>query len=182
MIDWFKVRGETWIASTPISIAFAKRYQTPYPFAKLSVSPDRLTVSVLFDSYTFAPQDVVSFEPGVQIPFGSGFRIRHCVSNYPEYIVFRGLADPEQILRCVHATGFYPQGTLYSQRQAPPYRPLFCPARASGEEIKPSWDGTRRGKTACAQYAEVGSPERDCDSSRRCLAQTEFVNDPDAAV
>jgi hypothetical protein len=133
MIDWFKVRGEAWIAPTVIASPsrsyfagrYIRRYQTSYPFAKLSASPEKLTVSILFDSYTFTRQDIVAFEPGVQLFRGEGFRIRHCVSNYPEFIVFRGLGDPEQIIRCIHATGFYPEGSLYSAREA------VVPARGS---------------------------------------------------
>jgi len=115
MDDWIKVRGEAWVGSTGI---WSGSPQALFPFGKLSVSPGKLTVSAFFDSYDFSPQDIVAFEPGVRLLRGIGFRIRHCVSNYPEYIVFRGLADPEQIIRCILATGFCPQGSLYSPTQA----------------------------------------------------------------
>jgi len=128
MTDWFKVRGEAWIVPTVPRIPVARGCQTAYPFAKLSGSPGRLTISIPFDSYTFAPQDIIAFEPGVPLIRGEGFRIRHFVSNYPEYMVFRGLADPEQIIRYIHAAGFYPEGSLYSARQASP-RPRGSPWR-----------------------------------------------------
>jgi hypothetical protein len=128
MTDWIKVRGEAVIGSPSVLTPFARYAQSNNPFSKLSVSPDKLTLSTFFDSYTFGPQDVVGFEPGIQLFRGEGFRIRHCVGHYPEYIVFRGLADPRQIIRCIEATGFSAAGTLDSVTRAPtkygsPWRP-----------------------------------------------------------
>jgi hypothetical protein len=58
--------------------------------AKLTASADAIDLRVrILGRYTFRPESVVAAERLVWIPLlARGVRIRHCVGNYPQQIVF----------------------------------------------------------------------------------------------
>lgn len=83
-----------------------------WPLARLTATPERLSVSVfLSGKYEFSPQDVVGIERYTMIPvLGWGVRIVHSRSDYPENFIFWNLAGPEPVLRGIREAGFSPAG------------------------------------------------------------------------
>jgi hypothetical protein len=81
-----------------------------WPFAKLAVSADRLTISSL-GRYDFAPSQVISLERYGSIPlFYSGVRVKHNRSDYPEKIIFWCLGNTDAVLSEIRSVGFVPNG------------------------------------------------------------------------
>ena len=83
-----------------------------WPFAELWTAPERLTITARFlGTYTFAPDQICEIEPYIMVPIlGWGVRIRHCVPNYPNRVVFWSLTSPYGILRGIRESGFTPTG------------------------------------------------------------------------
>ena len=81
-----------------------------WPFAELWTAPERLTITAQFmGTYTFTPEQIREIEPYIMLPiFGWGVRIRHCVPEYPERVIFWSLANPYRVLRGIQASGFIP--------------------------------------------------------------------------
>lgn len=84
-----------------------------WPLAQLSSTSDELTVTAyLLGTYTFRPDQVSQVEKFVMIPLlGWGVRIRHCVSDYPQRIIFWCLASPDRLLRRIRESGFVPSAS-----------------------------------------------------------------------
>lgn len=81
-----------------------------WPLARLTATPERLSVSVfLSGKYEFVPQEVVAIERYTMIPvLGWGVRIVHSRSDYPQNFIFWNLAGPEPVLRGIREAGFSP--------------------------------------------------------------------------
>jgi TPR repeat protein len=81
-----------------------------WPFARLRVDTDRLTL-VCLGTYGFSPSDVVAIEPVGSIPIlRSGIRIRHNRANYPEAIIFWCLRSRDELLDAIRNSGFRAAG------------------------------------------------------------------------
>jgi len=81
-----------------------------WPFARLTVSADRLALSSL-DTYEFSPSQVVSVEPYGSIPLvASGIRINHNRADYPEKIIFWCMGNRDRVLTELGQNGFLPTG------------------------------------------------------------------------
>jgi hypothetical protein len=97
-----------------------------WPFAKLSVSKERLVLSTL-GTYSFEPQQVAALEPHGVIPIiGRGIRIVHSRTDFPSKIVFWCFGSPDSLITRIKQLGFMPKGTLASvpQNRGIPYRIL----------------------------------------------------------
>lgn len=81
-----------------------------WPLAKLSATQDKLTVTAhLLGTYNFTPQQVSAVERYVMIPvLAWGVRVRHCVPEYPQQIIFWSLGSPDGVLGGIRDTGFVP--------------------------------------------------------------------------
>jgi len=81
-----------------------------YPLARLSVTPDELTLSIrLLGTYTFAPGQVASIERYVMIPvIASGILIDHCRTDYPKRVIFWSWGKPDKVLAGIREAGFQP--------------------------------------------------------------------------
>jgi len=81
-----------------------------WPFAKLSATPEKLTLSIsVLGTYTFAPERVSTIEKYVMIPvLASGVRIHHCSPDCPVRVIFWCLQDPDTVLQGIAASGFRP--------------------------------------------------------------------------
>ncbi len=79
-----------------------------WPFAKLSVSKDKLVLNAsMIGSYIFKPDDIISIEPYTQIPFlGQGIKINHKVSQYKSKVIFWTMNNPKELIRQIKLTGF----------------------------------------------------------------------------
>jgi len=79
-----------------------------WPLAKLSASPEKLTISIcILGTYSFAPDQVLAIERYVKIPFlGWGVQIHHCVADYPQRVIFWCLGNPNTILQGIRDAGF----------------------------------------------------------------------------
>jgi hypothetical protein len=74
-----------------------------WPLALLSATHDKLIIRVMFDAYTFAPNDVYAIER-YQGFISEGICIRHNVASYPERIIF--WSNPEKVLSSIWDAGF----------------------------------------------------------------------------
>ena len=83
-----------------------------WPLARLSATHDKLTVAArMLGTYTFNPEQVCAVERYVLIPLVAwGVRVRHCVPEYPQRIIFWSFASPDSLLRGIQSTGFVPSG------------------------------------------------------------------------
>jgi hypothetical protein len=81
-----------------------------WPFARLSVSSNSLTVAVgMLGTYAFAPAQVVALEPYGVVPLvGRGVQVIHGHPNYPAKVVFWSFGDPERLIAKIRGTGFVP--------------------------------------------------------------------------
>jgi hypothetical protein len=87
-----------------------------WPLARLVVSPARLTLTCVLDSYEFLPKDIVSFKPYGAIPFFcSGIRISHARQDYPSKMIFWCLGNPETRISEIRAAGFVPTAPASSE-------------------------------------------------------------------
>ena len=84
-----------------------------WPFAKLSVSTNQLSVSgMLLGRYSFTPDQVAALEPYGWIPvLSSGVRIVHTVPSYPDKIVFWNMGSPKRLIDRITALGFRPRAS-----------------------------------------------------------------------
>jgi hypothetical protein len=84
-----------------------------WPLAKLSASPDKLTISIaLLGTYSFAPDEVSAVERYVMIPvLGWGVRICHCKVDCPQRVIFWCLGSPNTVLQGIRSAGFLPTAT-----------------------------------------------------------------------
>lgn len=84
-----------------------------WPFAQLTASRDRLSVSGrLIGSYDFSPDQVAGLEPYGVIPvLGRGLRIIHTVRDYPERIVFWCFGSPQRLIKRINDLGFRPRAS-----------------------------------------------------------------------
>lgn len=93
-----------------------------WPFAKLVVSPDRLTL-VSLGTYEFSPSQVVSMEPYGFMPLlASGIRINHNRSDYPEKIIFWCMGNRARVIAELGKSGFLPQGSSTERASGFPFR------------------------------------------------------------
>jgi hypothetical protein len=81
-----------------------------WPLAKLSVGPDKLTLSIaLLGTYSFTPNEVSAIERYTLIPLlGWGVRICHCRVDCPQRVIFWCLGSPDSVLRGIRDSGFLP--------------------------------------------------------------------------
>ena len=81
-----------------------------WPLAKLAVSSEQLTISVLLlGQYNFRPDQVSKIERYVTIPFlGWGIQIHHHVADFPQRIIFWSFGNPDHILQGIREVGFSP--------------------------------------------------------------------------
>lgn len=81
-----------------------------WPFAKLTMSADKLSLASL-GTYEFSPSQVVSVEPYGSIPLlASGLRINHNRADYPGKIVFWCMGNRDRVLAELRQIGFSPSG------------------------------------------------------------------------
>lgn len=87
-----------------------------WPFASLTASSKGLILEIiLFGTYYFTPDQVVSLESYGSIPFfGRGVRINHNVPKYPRKVVFWYFKDPDSLIQQIRETGFHPTATAVS--------------------------------------------------------------------
>ena len=97
-----------------------------WPLAQLSATHDKLTVTAwLLGRYTFSPEQVSTLERYVMIPvLAWGIRVRHCVPEYPQRIIFWSLGSPDVVLGGIRDTGFVPAASCSTVplRQGVPVR------------------------------------------------------------
>lgn len=80
-----------------------------WPLAKLSVTPEWLRLWIYFSgNVDFAPHEVVALT-AYRVFMGSGIRIKHRVTGYPELIVF-WCFSPKWLLTRIAEIGFVPKG------------------------------------------------------------------------
>ena len=81
-----------------------------WPLARLSATPDKLTIAIcLLGTYHFEPNQVSAIERYVMIPvLGWGVRIHHCRTDCPKRVVFWCLGSPDTALRGIRESGFLP--------------------------------------------------------------------------
>src|SRR6266702_2967142 len=81
-----------------------------WPLAQLSATHDKLTVTArLLGTYTFSPEQVSAVERYVMVPvLAWGVRVRHCVPEYPQRIIFWCIGSPETVLGGIRDSGFVP--------------------------------------------------------------------------
>jgi hypothetical protein len=73
--------------------------------------------------YEFTPEQVVSIERYSSIPLlGSGIRINHNRSDYPEKVIFWCVQDRERTLAQIHQSGFLPKGQAGARAAGFPIR------------------------------------------------------------
>lgn len=79
-----------------------------WPLARLSATPDKLSISVsLLGTYDFVPDQVSAIERYVMIPvLGWGIQVHHRRADYPQRVIFWCLGSPDSILRGIHDSGF----------------------------------------------------------------------------
>jgi len=79
-----------------------------WPFAKLSVSRDRLDLNAfIIGNLAFLPKDIISIEPFKTIPLvRQGLKIIHRVQNYNSNVIFWTFTDPYDLLNEIALTGF----------------------------------------------------------------------------
>ena len=80
-----------------------------WPFARLAVVGDRLTISVfLLGQYDFKGFQILSIEPCEAGPIlSSGLRIHHTHPDYPESIIFWTLGDRDRLFDRIRLAGLY---------------------------------------------------------------------------
>lgn len=95
-----------------------------WPFAKLVVSKQQLTLSCL-GRYVFEPQQIAALEPHGSIPFfARGVRIVHSRADYPAKMIFWCLGSPEKLISRIRDIGFLPKGSVAAMppREGLPFR------------------------------------------------------------
>ena len=104
-----------------------------WPFAELWTAPERLTITAQFlGKYAFTPEQVCAVEPYVMVPIlGWGIRVRHCMPDYPQRIIFWSLVSPNRVLRGIGASGFIPTGVGSTVDAAGWAMPLQWPVLAA---------------------------------------------------
>jgi hypothetical protein len=81
-----------------------------WPFARLTSAANRLTL-VSLGQYEFTPEQVASIERYSSLPLlGSGIRINHNRSDYPEKLIFWCVGNREQTIAQIDQSGFRPKG------------------------------------------------------------------------
>jgi hypothetical protein len=90
-----------------------------WPLAKLSATPEKLTLSIrLLGTYSFASDQVSAIEKYVRIPvLASGIRIHHCNNDCPVRVIFWCLGNPDVVLKGIHDAGFLPSASSTSVHQ-----------------------------------------------------------------
>lgn len=82
-------------------------FNASYPLAKLIVTRNELKLNVLLlGKFVFKPEDVISIEPSIVIPFvGQGIKINHSVEEYKKKIIFWTFKNPEDVIQNIKNTG-----------------------------------------------------------------------------
>jgi hypothetical protein len=95
--------------------------QATWPFARLSISPGQLTISLaLAGRYTFAPPDVSGLERcGIA---SNGIRLVHTRAHYPETIIFWCGGRAQRVLDAAARAGFAARVPLSPPRRGMPFR------------------------------------------------------------
>jgi hypothetical protein len=87
-----------------------------WPFANVSASATKLTLSCL-GTYQFSSDQVVALEPYGSIPvLARGIRIRHNRPDYPENIIFWCLGNRQGMLDAISQAGFRATGHVLLSR------------------------------------------------------------------
>jgi hypothetical protein len=73
-----------------------------WPFAKLTVNENQLSLNISLCTLYFRPADVVSIEPSDS----GGIRINHTVSNYKTPVIFKSSGDARELIEQIARTGF----------------------------------------------------------------------------
>lgn len=93
-----------------------------WPFARLTVSADRVVLASL-GTYEFSPRQIVSVEPYGFIPLlASGIRINHNRADYPEKIIFWCMGNRDKVLMELGGNGFSPSGNSADRASGFPIR------------------------------------------------------------
>jgi hypothetical protein len=121
-----------------------------YPFAKLTCSRARLTLSSL-GRYDFTPEQVVAFGSFGSIPLlANGLAIEHNRADYPARMVFWCLGSRERVLEEIRQVGFVPTGQGAARPRGMPLRWGFVIAvvlcwnllfLADGPDLAELWRG-----------------------------------------
>jgi hypothetical protein len=83
-----------------------------WPFGRLTVEMDRLTLKCL-GTYSLASSEVIALEPYGGVPFfANGIRIRHNRADYPETLIFMCVGSRKSVLDTITAKGFSPKGAV----------------------------------------------------------------------
>jgi hypothetical protein len=86
-----------------------------WPFAKLTVSEAKITLSGILGRYDFIPEQVISLEPCGFFPILHwGVRINHNRADYAEKIIFWCFGSRTKLILRIGATGFVPAGSAES--------------------------------------------------------------------
>lgn len=88
-------------------VEFGNKYNS-YPFAKLSVDNENITIRGMYElKLSFAPSDIVFIEPFILIPgIGQGIRIYHTKQEYNYKLIFWSTKPPHELLMKIRETGF----------------------------------------------------------------------------
>jgi len=115
-----------------------------WPGARLVVSSDSLSISSVYASFRFTPEDVVDLVPHRVIPIlGEGIRVIHTRTDCPEEIVFWPMRKPAQVIEAIGSTGFEGRASRTApDRTGSPYRRdtrLFGPVVPIGLYLLQMW-------------------------------------------
>lgn len=91
-----------------------------WPFAKLTVTQDRLTLNAtILGKFTFKSTDIIAIQPYTVIPFfGQGIRIQHRNGAYNSKIIFWTFKSPATLISEIKQTGFLNQDESKSPDQS----------------------------------------------------------------
>ena len=97
-----------------------------YPFARLTISEEKLSLKSLLGSFSFSPEQVASLQPYGWL-LSSGTRIVHTNPAYPETIVFLSLRSPRSVIEQIRRLGFNPSASPESvlSREGFPFQTSF---------------------------------------------------------
>lgn len=108
----------------PLSVTGGARigwFNSGWPCARLTVTPDRLTVSALFvGTYHFTPAQIFAFEKVGRI--SPALRIIHTRDDISGRCIFMTLSGPEKLARRIRDAGFIPAAQSAPQARGVPFR------------------------------------------------------------
>ena len=93
-----------------ISAARIGGVRSNFPGIKLSATPHELVLKVpLLGTYTFAPSDIIKFEPNKGL-YGANVFINHNILDYPKKISFDYKGGADELTLKLNQDGFIPAG------------------------------------------------------------------------